>query len=86
MVFQRLHGFAILGFRTAADSHHHRLRRTVDIGVENPDLRTFGRQRQGQVDSGSRFADAALAGRHRNDVLDVRHQLDAALHCVRLYF
>ena len=40
-------------------------------------------QRQGQVDRSCRFADAALAGCHGNDVLHPRDELDSALNAMR---
>jgi hypothetical protein len=40
-------------------------------------------KRERQVDRGGRFADAALARGDRDDVLDARDQLHAALHGVR---
>jgi hypothetical protein len=48
-----------------------------------PTRGAFGGQRQRQVDGGGRLADAALARGHGDDVLHVRHQLQAALHGVR---
>ena len=64
----------------AGDTQHLRLRRAIDVGIENTDAGAFLGQRQGQVDRRRALADAALAGGHGDDVLDARHQLDAELH------
>jgi hypothetical protein len=80
---QRLEVLAVGRFGLVGDAEHGRLRRAIDVGVEHADARAFGSQRQRQVDGGGGFADAALAGRHGDDVLDVGDQLDAALHAVR---
>ncbi len=42
----------------------------MDIGVENADAIPFGRHGQGQVGGDGGLADASLAGRHGNDILD----------------
>ncbi len=46
--------------------------RTVDVCIENPDLRPFTGQGQGQVGRGGGLAHAALARGHGDHVLDVR--------------
>ncbi len=71
MVFHRLHGFAVTRFRLTGNAHHHRLRWSIDIGVENADLRALGRERQCQIDGCGRLANPPLAGGHCDDVLYV---------------
>ena len=44
-----------------------RLRRAVDIGIDQPDLAPAPCQRNRQIGGQRRFADAALAAAHRND-------------------
>jgi len=60
-----------------------RLRWPVDVCVEHAHTRAFGRQRECQVRGRGALAHAALARCHRDDVLDARDQLHAALHGVR---
>jgi len=50
-------------------AHHLRDRRAVDVGVHDADRGSLSRQRRRQVGADGRLADAALAGRHRDDVL-----------------
>ncbi len=83
MRLQRLHAFAVCAFRAGVDAEHLWLRGAVDVGVEDADAGTFGRQRQCQIDGGGGFADAALAGGDGDDVLDIGQQLHAALYAVR---
>jgi hypothetical protein len=80
---ERLQRFAVLRFGPAGNAQHHRLRRSVDVGIEHADRCAFGSERQRQVDRRRRLAHAAFAAGNRNDVLDAGHQLDAALHSVR---
>ena len=80
---ERLERLAVGRFGPPGDAQHHRLRRAVDVGVEHADLGALGRKRQCEIDGGGRLADAALAARHRDDVLDAGDQLDAALHRMR---
>src|SRR6516225_5809043 len=49
-----------------ADAREPRHRRTVDIGVEQPDLQTEVTQAEREIECGGRFADAALAGSDGN--------------------
>jgi hypothetical protein len=78
---QRLHALAVVRLRLlAGQAQHLRLRRAIDVGIQNTDTGAFLGQRQGQIDRRRALADAALAGGHGNDVLDARHQLDAQLH------
>jgi hypothetical protein len=79
----RLEPLAVLGFGAAGNAQHRRLRRPVNIGVEHADAHALGRKRQREIHGSGAFADAALARGDRNDVLDARHQLYAALHRVR---
>ena len=55
-----------------------RNRRAVDIGVENADGPAFGLEREREIDRRRRFADAALAGGHRDDMAHARHGLGGA--------
>ena len=56
-----------------------RLRRAVDVGIQNADAGAFLGQGQREIDGGRALADAALAGCDGDDGLDARHQLDAHL-------
>src|SRR5438067_12289580 len=49
----------------------------VDVGVHQPDLGAFLRERDGQVDRDGGFADAAFAGGDGHRVLDRDVQLPA---------
>ena len=80
VVLQRLHGLAVLALGPARDAQHHRQAGAVDVGIEQADAGALGRQRERQVGGGGALADAALARGHGDDVLDVGHQLHAALH------
>jgi len=62
---------------------HHRLRRSVDVGIEHADLRTLGGEPEGEVHGDGRLAYAALPARDRDDVLHARDQLNAPLDGVR---
>ena len=53
-------------------AHHLRDRRAVDVGVEDAHRRPQPRERRREVGADRRLADAALAGRDRDDVLDAR--------------
>src|SRR3569623_1207907 len=79
----RLHRFAIAAFGPLLRTQHAGLAGAVNIGIENTDGRTFRRQRQREVDRGGGFTDAALAGRNRDDILDLLHGRRAALNRVR---
>jgi hypothetical protein len=83
MVLERLHGLAVEALGTAVHAQHHRLRGAVDVGIQNADAGAFRGQGQRQVDRRGRLADPALAGGDRDDVLHIRHELEAALHRVR---
>ena len=74
VVLERRQGLAVGRVGTAGDSHHARLARAVDIGVQQPDLEALGGEGEGQVGRGRRFADAALAAGHCDDVLHTRNQ------------
>ena len=50
-------------------AEHRRDRRAEHVGVEQADLRAVALQREREVDRDRRLADAALAGRDRDDVL-----------------
>ena len=65
------------------NTHHGRLRGTVDISIQQTHLRTLGGQCQCQVHRGGGFAYPALAARDGNYVFYVVHQLHAALHRMR---
>ena len=80
---QRLERLAVRRLGPAGDAEHRRLRRTVDVRVEHAHRRAFRGERERQVDGGRRLAHAALAARHRDDVLHARHELHAALHRMR---
>ena len=57
------------------DAHHHRDVRAGDVGVEQTDRGAGLGERDRQVDADRALADAALAGRDRDDVLDARQEL-----------
>ncbi len=77
--FERL---AVSGLGPTGDTEHHRLRRSIDIGIEYPDARSFRRERKREVHCRGRFPHAAFAGGDRDDVLHLGNQLDPALHRV----
>ena len=79
----RLERLAVVGLRAAGDAEHRRLRRPVDVGVEDADGGAFRRQREREVHRGGGLAHAALAARHGDDVLHAGHELHAALHRMR---
>jgi hypothetical protein len=66
----------------AGQAEHLRLRRAVDVGVEQTDGGAFLGQRQRQIDRRRALADAALAGGDGDDVLHPGQRLQAALHGV----
>ena len=80
VVFERLHGLAVVAFRAAVDAQHHGLAGAVDVGVEHAHAGTLGRQGQGQVGGGGALAHATLARGHGNDVLHLGQELHTALH------
>ncbi len=53
--------------RLVLDAEHARHREAVDVGVDDPDVQAAGGHRGGQVDRDGALADAALAGRDRED-------------------
>ena len=55
---------------------------TVNVGVQQPNIRTLDAQRQRQIDRHGGLADPTLARRHRDDVLDTRQRFQALLHFV----
>ena len=64
-------------------SHHQRLARPVDVGIQQTDRRTFVGQAERQVRGSRRLADAALAGSHGDDVADALDRPQVALNAVR---
>ena len=60
--------------RLAVQAQHARQARAVDVGVQQPDLVALLRQRHREVHRHGGFADAALAGGHRDDRLHLRQQ------------
>ncbi len=70
MRLQRNKPFRCSDLRPAARAHHQRNAWPVDIAVQQPDLVPQMLQRAGEVDRQRRFADAALAAGHGNDLLD----------------
>src|SRR6516225_5040685 len=56
--------------RGHSGSQHQRNVGAIDVGIEEPDLVTQARQRNGQVHCQSGFADAALARAHSDDAVD----------------
>src|SRR5688572_31378522 len=65
----------VLELRLLPQAHHQGDVRSVDVAVEQADLRTGVGEREGYVDAGRRLPDAALAAGNGNDVFDVRDQL-----------
>src|SRR6185295_11910286 len=63
------------GGRLSGDTEHHRDVRAGDVGIEQSDRRARLRERDSEVDTDRALADAALAGRDGDDVLDARHEL-----------
>ena len=55
------------------NAQHHALARTVDVRIEQAHLRALTIERQRQVHGRGRFTNPAFAGRHSNDVFDLRH-------------
>src|SRR5436309_2640017 len=56
--------------RLAAQTEQFRLRRSIDVGVEDAGLESDGGEAQCEITGRGGFADAAFAGGHRDDVLD----------------
>src|SRR3569833_1630539 len=79
----RLHRFAIAAFGPLLRTQHAGLAGAVNVGIVFTDGRTFCRLRQRVVDCGGGFTDAALAGRNRDDILDLLHGRRAPLTRVR---
>ena len=65
----------LAGLGLALQPEHHRDVRSGDVGVEQPDRCAGLGQRDREVDADRALADAALAGRDGEDVLDPGHQL-----------
>ena len=63
------------GLGLAFDAHHQRDVRAGDVAVEQADAGARLGEGHGQVDADRALADAALAGRDGDDVLDARHEL-----------
>ena len=80
---KRLHGLAVNGHRLPVSAEHGGLGGTIDVGIKNADLGTFVAERQREVRRHRRLADASLAGRNGNDVLDARENALRALDLVR---
>ena len=66
------------GLRPLADGEELRHRRPVNVGIENADFEPEIAQAEREIDRGGRFADAAFAGRDRNDRSDARNPGRAA--------
>ena len=56
--------------RLALDAHHARDRRTVDVGIEQPDPGPAATERAGEIYRHRGLADASLSGRDRDHLLD----------------
>src|SRR5688572_11258696 len=81
---ERLEQLAVARLGTPAhEAEHARLARTVDIGVEQADLRALGFQRQREIDGHGRLADAALSRRDGDQVVCAGQRLQAVLDGVR---
>jgi hypothetical protein len=63
------------GLRLTLDAHHQGDIRTGDVGIEQANRCTRLGQRDSQVHAHRALAHAALAGDHRNNVLDPRQEL-----------
>ena len=61
IVFQRLHGLAVVALGATIDAHHHRNAGAVDVGIQQAHAGPLGGQSQGQIDGRSALAHAALA-------------------------
>ena len=65
--------------RAAHIAQHARLTGAVQVGVQQADARAIGRERQGQVHGGGRFAHAALAGGDCQYPADIRYGLPSGV-------
>ena len=65
--------------RLAREPKQARLRWPVNISIHDADFEADRFQRERKIDSHRRFANAALAGRDSDDVLDARHALRRGL-------
>jgi hypothetical protein len=82
---ERLEQLAVLGFGPPThEAEHRRLTRPIDIRIEQANAGALGRQREREIDGERRFADAALARRDGDDILDAFHRFQAVLHGMRL--
>ena len=73
--FERLDDLAVRHLRLACNAEETRLRRSVDVGVDDADLQSDCLQPERQIDGDGRFADAAFAGGNGDHVLDARYAL-----------
>jgi hypothetical protein len=69
--------------RVPGDPQHARHARSVNVRIQHADTRPVRAQREREIDRRGRLAHAALAGGHRNDVLDLVQRLEFALHRMR---
>ena len=83
MAEERFHRLAVERDGLALDAQHRRLRGAVDVGVQDAHVGAFVREREREVRGDRRLADAALAGAHRDDVLDAAHHAEGPLDLVR---
>ena len=60
--------------RLAVEPEHARQAGTIDVGIQQADLQPLPRQRHRQIDRHGGLADAALAGRDRDDRADIGQQ------------
>ena len=65
---QRPHDLALEDLRLVVEIEELRHRRAIDVGVEHADLQAQRGEAEREVGRRRRLADAALAGRHRDDV------------------
>ncbi len=81
---ERLERLAVARLGSPAhQAQHSRLARAVDVGVQDADAGAFSGERERDVNGDRRLADAALAGRHRDEVPHARQRLQPRLDGVR---
>jgi hypothetical protein len=68
--------------RLAGYPEHQRNTRSVNISIEDTDIRALAGERERKIDGSRGFADAAFAGCDCDDVFDVFERFQVALHAM----
>ena len=79
----RQHALAVRRLGTPGEAQHLRLRRTINVRVQQADACALRNQRQRQIYRSGGFADPTLARRNCYYVLHAGYELYPALHAMR---